>query len=311
MVLRAATRAAFLAGDCRAVTCLVGVFRPVSFRADTAPAVDFRAVVFFAAVARAVPVAFAAAVLRVEADFAVVAFFAGAFFAAVVLRAAAGRVDVVFFAVDFFATVFFGAAFLAMVFFAVLFLTAACFAVDLAAVVFFAAVRFAVAFLAAVDLAVVVFFAVVDLAVVAFFAGAVLALFRTVVGAVLLAVRAVVAFFRAGVLAAVAPVARLVTVAAFFAAVDRFIGAFLAPVVFRAPVGLAAGRVVALVASAIWVPSLRDMLSVVSPTETTEFLDADPRHVGLPLLPGPAGVLGFPRLVTLLHQLQRVLGVGS
>jgi hypothetical protein len=44
--------------------------------------------------------------------------------------------------------------------------------------------------------------------------------------------------------------------------------------------------------------------------ETTEFLVAGSSHAGLALLPGPAGVLGVPRLVALLHPLQRLFGVG-
>ncbi|HEX5542972.1 MAG TPA: hypothetical protein VFX60_15655 [Micromonospora sp.] len=83
------------------------------------------------------------------------------------------------------------------------------------------------------------------------------------VDAVFSALRAVVgAAFFAGVLAAVAPVARSVAVAVFFAAAVFLIGAFFAPVVFLAPVGRTAGRVVvALFASAISSSSSQDALA--------------------------------------------------
>ncbi|MEH0844972.1 hypothetical protein V6U81_21545 [Micromonospora sp. CPCC 205711] len=96
----------------------------------------------------------------------------------------------------------------------------------------------------------------------AFFAGALVAgAFAVRVGAAVAAVsflratRAVVGVgFPPGVLAALAPVARFVAVATFFAAAFRFIGALGAPVDFRAPVGRLAAPVVLRRASAIVAP---------------------------------------------------------
>ncbi len=111
---------------------------------------------------------------------------------------------------------------------------------------FFAAARVAGAFFAAALVAGAFF------AVVAFFAAAALAVGRRVGVAVVAAVsffvatRAVVAVgLPPGVLAAVAPVARLVAVATFFAAALFGIGAFRAPVAFRALLGLVAAWAIA------------------------------------------------------------------
>ncbi|SCL55995.1 hypothetical protein GA0070604_3320 [Micromonospora eburnea] len=141
----------------------------------------------------------------------VVAFFAG------VRVSAIRRARVV--AAAFFAVALRAVPFRAVAFFAVARVAGAFFAAALVAGAFFAVV----AFFAAVALAVGRRLGVAVVAAVSFFFAA-----RAVVGVGL----------PPGVLAAVAPVARLVAVATFFAAALFGIGAFRAPVAFRALLGL-------------------------------------------------------------------------
>jgi hypothetical protein len=82
-------------------------------------------------------------------------------------------------------------------------------------------------------------------------------------------------------------------------------------VLLLAAVRFVAGRVAALPASAIWVPPRGTSPPVGLGRSTTGSLDAGLCRAGLALLPGPAGVLGLPCLVALLHLLQRTGGVGG
>jgi hypothetical protein len=205
---------------------------------------------------------------REVVDFAVVAFLAGAFFAVARVPGAVDRVAVAFFAgaffaVDFAPTVFFTADFAAVERVAVERVAVDFAGVDLAGVARFAGAFFAAVFFtapAARVAAVVaffravaafdatVFFAVVAFAV-AFFAGALLAgAFFAVAGRVAVA----------RVAAVRVPVARAGDVFLATPVLLRAAVVFFAPVVLRAdvvfaPVRLAAGRLVAFTASAIWV----------------------------------------------------------
>ncbi|GHJ53788.1 hypothetical protein Nm8I071_30950 [Nonomuraea sp. TT08I-71] len=140
---------------------------------------------------------------------------AGAFFAVV-------RVAGAFFTALLVPGAFLATAFLAGAFFATAFLAGAFLAAAFVAGAFFAAV---VAFFAATAVAVGFRVGVAVVAEVAFFRAT-----RAVVGV----------GFPPGVLAAVAPVARLVAVATFFAAALFGIGALRAPVAFLALLGLVA-----------------------------------------------------------------------
>ncbi|MFI6228470.1 hypothetical protein ACIBCR_14305 [Micromonospora echinospora] len=282
----------------------VAAARPVA--AETvrfaAVAVFFTAVAFFAAVA---------------VFFAVVAFFA----APVALRFAA--------VVVFVAAVFFGA----LAFFVAVFLGAVAFfaaAVFLGAVAFFAAAGFfgAVAFsavLASFEAVVAVRFAaaVVGGAVGAAFAVPPVAAFRAGPAPVTL-VRFALATAPAGACRATGPVRRAVVarvavtppaVPRRAAAVDFRTGVvLLAPVfrsaaaVFLAVVRAVAGRVAVLRASAISSPSSGTCAREAPSGARSSSTRGVPRRSSV--LPGPAGVLGLPRLVPLLHSLQGVLGVG-
>ncbi|MEV6693973.1 hypothetical protein AB0M35_21130 [Micromonospora sp. NPDC051196] len=296
--------------------------------------VVFRVVVFFAAVFFAgafVAVFRAPAAGRVEVALFAAACFAGAFFA--VALVAVAFVAVAFVAVAFVAVALVAVAFVAVALVAVAFRAVAvdvragvCF---VAAVVFLAGVALlavaavrpdafaAVVFFAAVFAVVVFFAAVVFFAVVARFAGALLA--ALFAGALLAAVFFADAFFAgalvAVLLAAEAPAALpgFCRIAGAVPSARRLDGVRVRPAVrsvaavLLAGVRFAAGRV-ACCASAISVPSLG---TCHRPRGARGALDVGGVPRRLLLLPGPAGVLGLPRVVTLPHLLQGVLRVGG
>ncbi|MFK3981970.1 hypothetical protein ACI2K4_16535 [Micromonospora sp. NPDC050397] len=229
---------------------------------------------FFAVVFLVAPtVLFLAPVAAREVvDFAVVAFLAGAFFAVARVPGAVDRAAVVFFAGAFLAGAFFAVLRAPTVFFTADLVPVALVAVDLVPVDLAAVVRLAGAFFAAfftapaarvaaevaffravVAFDATVFFAVVDLAA-AFFAGA---------------------FFAGAFLAAAGRVAdvRVAAPVLLRAAVVFFAPVVLrAAVVFFTPVRLAAGRLVAFDASAIWVLLAGHALGGLL-VETAEYFD--------------------------------------
>ncbi|WP_285786874.1 hypothetical protein [Micromonospora sp. NBRC 101691] len=346
VAFRAAGRVAVVAfrAVVAAVRFAVVAFRPVAAaRPVAAETVRFAAVaVFVTAVAFfAAPVAvrFAAVVVFVAA---VVFFGALVFFATVVFLGAVAffaTVAVFFGALVFFATaVFLGA----VAFFAVLAFFGAVVAVRFAAAVVGRAVG------AAFVVPPVAAFRAVPAPVVAFPRADVPALraavsgpadlraavrepadpvppevFRAGPGPVTL-VRFVLATAPAGACRATGPVRRAVVarvavtspaVPRRAAVVDFRTGVVLLAAVFRsaaavflAVVRAVAGRVAALRASAISSPSSGTCAREAPSGARSSSTRGVPRRSSV--LPGPAGVLGLPRLVPLLHPLQGVLGVG-